>query len=92
MRALKAAPAPEVRAVGIGSTAVDAAAGPRRDLGLSPHAGDLGDVLVDMPVKRDEREVVRVGNLSERVTAAESRFKRLALGMTADGAGCSHGR
>jgi hypothetical protein len=86
MRALKTASAPEITAVGVEPAAIDAVAGAWRDLGLGAHSGNLGDMPVDMPVERDEREVVGLGDLAERVTAAQRRLQHLTFGMPADGA------
>jgi len=79
MRPIQAGAAPEVTAIDVERAAVDAAAGAWRSLGLGARSGDL----VDMPVERDERELVGLGDLAERVTAAEG---RLELATPADGA------
>jgi hypothetical protein len=91
VRPIKAGPAPEVTAVSIQLTAVDAAAGTRRVLALDAGVGDLGDMVVGMAVERHERELVGLRDLPERVAAAQGRFKRRTLGMPAGGAGNSHG-
>jgi hypothetical protein len=84
-------PASEVATVGIEPATIDTTAGPWRHLELSARSGDLGNMPVNVAVEGDEGDTVVVGDLAERVTAAEGRLERLALGMPGGSVARRHG-
>jgi hypothetical protein len=90
IRPAQALPAPEVTALGIELAAVDAAAGALGSELLNALLRDLGDVLMRVPVQRDERDLVGVSDLAEGVAAAEGRLELHTLGMPAGGTGIGH--